>query len=69
MGEDVEIYWRLSGAAKRKKGYLYFIEHPEVVTSSRRFDEMSLRKTLCYAAARQVAEPDAHYSFAFMIAG
>lgn len=46
MGEDIEFYWRLSKFAKRNKGYLYFIEHPKVITSSRRFDKMSLWKTL-----------------------
>jgi glycosyltransferase involved in cell wall biosynthesis len=46
MGEDVEFYWRLSKFAKRSGGYLYFIKHPKVITSSRRFDKMSLWKTL-----------------------
>ena len=46
MGEDVEFYWRLSKFAKRQKGYLHFIKHPKVVTSTRRFDKMSLRRTL-----------------------
>jgi glycosyltransferase involved in cell wall biosynthesis len=45
MGEDVEFYWRLSKYAKRNQGYLYFVEHPKVVTSARRFDKMSLWKT------------------------
>jgi len=45
MGEDVEFYWRLSRFAKRNKGYLYFVEHPKVITSTRRFDKMSLWKT------------------------
>lgn len=45
MGEDVEFYWRLSKFARRNKGYLYFVEHPKVVTSARRFDKMSLWKT------------------------
>ncbi len=45
MGEDVEFYWRLSKFAKRNKGYLYFVEHPKVITSTRRFDKMSLWKT------------------------
>jgi glycosyltransferase involved in cell wall biosynthesis len=44
MGEDVEFYWRLSRFAGRNKGYLYFIEHPKVITSARRFDKMSLWK-------------------------
>lgn len=46
MGEDVEFYWRLSKLAKRREGYLYFVEHPKVVTSARRFDKMTLWKTL-----------------------
>jgi len=46
MGEDVEFYWRLSKFAKRNKGYLYFVEHPAVITSARRFDKMSLWKTV-----------------------
>jgi glycosyltransferase involved in cell wall biosynthesis len=45
MGEDVEFYWRLSGYAKRNKGYLHFVEDHQVMTSSRRFDKMSLWKT------------------------
>ena len=46
MGEDVEFYWRLSKFAGRHKGYLYFVEHPKVITSARRFDKVSLWKTL-----------------------
>lgn len=46
MGEDVEFYWRLSKFAKQSGGYLHFIENPKVVTSSRRFDKMSVWKTL-----------------------
>jgi glycosyltransferase involved in cell wall biosynthesis len=46
MGEDVEFYWRLSKFAKLNKGYLYFVEHPKVITSARRFDKMNLWKTL-----------------------
>jgi glycosyltransferase involved in cell wall biosynthesis len=45
MGEDVEFYWRLSKFAGRNEGYVYFVEHPEVITSARRFDKMSLWKT------------------------
>ena len=45
MGEDVEFYWRLAKFARRNKGYLYFVEHPKVITSARRFDRMSLWKT------------------------
>ncbi len=46
MGEDVMFYWRLSKFARRKNGYLSFIENPKVVTSARRFDRMSIWKTL-----------------------
>lgn len=45
MGEDIEFYWRLSKITKRLGGYLNFIEDPKVVTSTRRFDRMSLWKT------------------------
>jgi glycosyltransferase involved in cell wall biosynthesis len=46
MGEDVEFYWRLSKFAKRNEGHLYFLENPRVISSARRFDKMSLGKTL-----------------------
>lgn len=46
MGEDVEFYWRLSKFAKQHNGYLHFIKHPKVITSSRRFDKMSLWRTV-----------------------
>ena len=46
VGEDIEFYWRLSQFAKSNGGYLKFIKHPRVTTSSRRFDKMSLSKTL-----------------------
>ena len=46
MGEDVEFYWRLSKFAGRNNGYLYFIERLKVITSTRRYDKMSLWKTL-----------------------
>jgi glycosyltransferase involved in cell wall biosynthesis len=46
MGEDVEFYWRLSKFARRHEGYLHFVENPTVTTSARRFDHMSLWKTL-----------------------
>ena len=46
MGEDVEFYWRLSKLAKRRKGFLSFIEHLKVTTSARRFDMMSWWKTI-----------------------
>ena len=46
MGEDVEFYWRLSKFARQHDGYLHFVENPKVTTSARRFDKMSLWKTL-----------------------
>jgi len=46
MGEDVMFYWRLSKFAKQKGGRLLFIENPKVTTSARRFDRMSVWKTL-----------------------
>jgi glycosyltransferase involved in cell wall biosynthesis len=46
LGEDIEFYWRLSNLAKRDGSYLHFLAHPPVKTSSRRFDQMSLWKTL-----------------------
>lgn len=45
VGEDVQFYWRLSRFARRNRGYLYFVEKPKVITSTRRFDKMSLWKT------------------------
>ncbi|MEJ7701899.1 MAG: glycosyltransferase [Pyrinomonadaceae bacterium] len=46
MGEDVKFYWQLSKYAAGNNGYLYFIENPKVVTSARRFNKMSVWKTL-----------------------
>ena len=46
MGEDVEFYWRLSRFARQHEGHLYFIENVKVISSARRFDKMSLWKTL-----------------------
>lgn len=46
MGEDVKFYWHLSKYAAQNTGYLYFMENPKVITSSRRFDKMSVWKTL-----------------------
>jgi len=46
MGEDVMFYWRLSKFTKQKGGRLFFIENPKVTTSARRFDKMSVWKTL-----------------------
>ena len=46
VGEDVEFYWRLSKFARRGGGRLHFVESPKVLTSARRFDRMSLWKTI-----------------------
>ncbi len=46
MSEDVQFYRRLAKYAKRKDGYLLFVEEPRVITSARRFDKMSVWKTL-----------------------
>jgi hypothetical protein len=46
LGEDIDIYWRLTKYAKQNDGSLSFIENPKVVTSPRRFDKMSLWDTM-----------------------
>ena len=46
MSEDVQFYRRLTKYAKQKDGYLFFVEEPRVTTSARRFDKMSVWKTL-----------------------
>lgn len=46
MGEDIDFYWRLSKFARRNKDYVYFMEHPTVKTSARRFNKMSFWKTV-----------------------
>jgi cellulose synthase/poly-beta-1,6-N-acetylglucosamine synthase-like glycosyltransferase len=46
LGEDIDFYWRLTALAKREGGRLIFIEQPKVETSTRRFDKMSIWKTL-----------------------
>lgn len=46
MGEDVEFYWRLTKFARKNDGFLHFIENPKVTTSARRFDKMSVWKTI-----------------------
>jgi glycosyltransferase involved in cell wall biosynthesis len=46
VGEDVEFYWRLARLAKQRAGYLNFIKEPQVTTSARRFDHLSICKTL-----------------------
>lgn len=46
MGEDVAFYWKLSEYARQNGGFLFYIESPKVITSTRRFDKMSLWKTI-----------------------
>ena len=46
MGEDISFYWKLSEFARKTGGFLTFIENPKVITSTRRFDKMSVWKTL-----------------------
>lgn len=46
LGEDIEFYWALTKYAGQNGGRLEFIEDMSVTTSSRRFDKMSLFKTL-----------------------
>lgn len=46
LGEDIDIYWRLTKYAKQNGGTLSFIEDPKVITSTRRFDKMSLWDTM-----------------------
>lgn len=46
LGEDIEFYWRLTEYAKQNGGSLSFIEEPKVITSTRRFDKMSLWETM-----------------------
>jgi glycosyltransferase involved in cell wall biosynthesis len=48
IGEDIEFYWRLSKLAKQNDGYLYFVNHPKVITSARRFNKMRLWKILLF---------------------
>jgi len=46
MGEDVMFYWKLSAFARCNDGFLHFIDNPKVITSARRFDKMSVGRTL-----------------------
>ena len=46
LGEDIDIYWRLTKYAKQNGGFLSFIDDPKVVTSPRRFDKMSIWDTM-----------------------
>ena len=46
LGEDIDIYWRLTKYAKENGGDLSFIEDPKVITSTRRFDKMSIWNTM-----------------------
>ncbi|MFL6467872.1 MAG: glycosyltransferase, partial [Pyrinomonadaceae bacterium] len=46
LGEDIDIYWRLTKYAKQNGGFLSFIEDPKVITSPRRFDKMNFWDTM-----------------------
>jgi glycosyltransferase involved in cell wall biosynthesis len=46
VAEDVEFHWRLDRLARRRGGHTAFIEDPKVITSTRRFEKMSLLKTI-----------------------
>ena len=48
MGEDVDLYWRLKGFAKRQNSSVVFIEDIRVVPSTRRFDQWRLWRTLLW---------------------
>ena len=46
LGEDIDIYWRLTKYARKTGDRLSFIEDPKVITSPRRFDKMGLWETM-----------------------
>jgi cellulose synthase/poly-beta-1,6-N-acetylglucosamine synthase-like glycosyltransferase len=46
LGEDIEFYWELERHARETGCRVEFIREPKVLTSTRRFDRMSLFKTL-----------------------
>jgi glycosyltransferase involved in cell wall biosynthesis len=46
IGEDIEFHWRLARLAKKRGGYTAFVEEPKVRTSSRRYDQMGIWRTL-----------------------
>lgn len=46
LGEDIEFYWKLERYARECGGRVQFIDEPKVTTSTRRFDKMSVFKTL-----------------------
>ena len=46
LGEDIEFYWKLERFARESDGRVQFIDEPRVTTSTRRFDNMSVFKTL-----------------------
>jgi glycosyltransferase involved in cell wall biosynthesis len=48
MGEDVDFHWRLKRLAKRENGGVVFIEDPRVVSSTRRFDQWRLWRTVVW---------------------
>jgi glycosyltransferase involved in cell wall biosynthesis len=46
LGEDIDLYWRATSYARKNGGSLTVIEEPQVTTSTRRFDKMSLWDTM-----------------------
>jgi glycosyltransferase involved in cell wall biosynthesis len=48
MGEDVDLYWRMSRAARQKSCKVCYISDIQVVPSPRRYDRWPLRKTLLW---------------------
>jgi hypothetical protein len=48
MGEDVDFYWRMSGAARRGGRRVCYITDVRVTPSPRRFDRWSIWKTLIW---------------------
>jgi glycosyltransferase involved in cell wall biosynthesis len=46
MGEDVDFFWRLRAAARKRELHTSFIRDLQVVTSARRFDTWPLWRTL-----------------------
>jgi glycosyltransferase involved in cell wall biosynthesis len=48
LGEDIEFHWRLAKLAKKRGGHTAFIEEPRVLTSSRRYDQMGIIRTLIF---------------------
>ena len=48
MGEDVDFHWRLKRIAKRQNGSVVFVEDLRVVSSTRRFDQWRLWRTVVW---------------------